>query len=137
MAQMDMHNQLYPTIAKTVAAITSDTTTTGTNIIDMQGYNALEFIFASGARTDGTFTPLITHGDAANLSDGVAVPDDDLLGLEADAAISAANTVKRIGYRGNKRYVRFDIVSTSVTSGATVGALAVRGHADLSPTPSN
>lgn len=134
---MDMHNQIYPTVAKTVAAITTNTTTTGTNIIDTQGYNSLEFIFASGARTDGTYTPVITHGDAANLSDGAAVDDSDLLGLESEAAISAANTVKRIGYVGNKRYVRFDIVSTSVTSGATVGAIAVRGNAELSPTPAN
>lgn len=137
MAQMDMHNQVYPTIAKNFASIATDTTTTGTNIIDMQGYNSLEFVFASGARTDGTYTPLIRHGDAANLSDAADVDDADLLGTEAAAAISAANTVKRIGYVGNKRYVRFDIVSTGTTSGATVGALAVRGCADVQPTPSN
>jgi len=134
---MDMHNQAYPTIAKTVATIATDTTTTGTNIIDMQGYNSLEFVFFSGARTDGTYTPLVRHGDAANLSDVADVADDDLLGLEADGAIAAANTVKRIGYRGNKRYVRFDIVSTATTSGATLGALAIRGHADVQPVPAN
>lgn len=137
MAQFDIHNELYPTIARNTAAINSNTTSTGTNIIDTQGYGALEFIQTVGARTDGTFTLALVHGDDPALSDGVAVTDADLLGTLAGTAINAANTVKRVGYRGDKRYVRADVVSTSVSSGATVGVLAVRGRANVRPVPAN
>ena len=112
--------------------ISSSTTTNGV-IIDTQGYNALTYLLNVGARTDGTYTPLVRHGDAADLSDVADVDDSDLVGTEANAAINTANTVKKIGYVGNKRYVRLSVVSTSVTSGATVGATAVLGRPDVGP----
>jgi hypothetical protein len=136
MASFDMHNDVLAKVAKNTAAIASSTTTAG-NIIDTLGYESLEFLIQSGARTDGTYTPLIEESDASDLSGSNAVADEDLLGLEADAAISAANTVKRIGYVGHKRYVRLSIVSTAVTSGATIGATAVLGRAAVRPTPAN
>ena len=137
MAQHDIHNEIYPTVALNTAAISSNITTIGTNIIDTQGFGALEFVQQVGARTDGTFTIALEHGDAANLSDAAAPDASDLLGTLAATAISTANTVKRIGYVGNKRYVRANVVSTSVTTGATVGVLAIRGRPTLAPATSN
>lgn len=125
--QFDQASELSPAVALNTAAISSSTTTAG-NIIDTQGFNALTFILSVGARTDGTYTPLIEEGDDSGLSDAAAVADSDLVGTEAGAVISAANTVKKIGYVGSKRYVRLSVVSTSVTSGATVGATAIKGR---------
>lgn len=136
MCTFDMHNDVLAKVAKNTAAISTSTTTTGV-IIDTNGYESLEFIVQSGAYTDGTYTPLIEESDAANLSGSNAVADEDLLGLEADAAVSAANTVKRIGYIGHKRYVRLSLVSTSVTSGATLGATAILGRPAVRPAPAN
>ncbi len=139
MASQDIHNQMRQLLARNVAAITSNTTSAG-NIIDTQGFDAVEFLVFSGARTDGSYLPLIEHGDAANLSDAVAVPDAELLGTnittgqEAAATIAAANAATRIGYIGTRRYVRLSIVSTGVTSGATLGAIAVLGMPRLAPT---
>lgn len=127
MAQFDQSSSMQVAVALNTAAITSNTTTSG-NIIDTQGYNALTFVLNVGARTDGTFTPSIEHGDASDLSDAAAPAADDLVGTYAGAVANTAQTVKRIGYVGNKRYVRFKVVSTSVTSGATVGAVAVLGR---------
>ena len=132
----DIHNNITPQVALNYSNITTSTTTAG-NVIDTKGYGAVEFLVYSGTITDGTYTPLIEEGDAANLSDAAAVADANLLGTEAGAALTGSNdnAVKRVGYRvGNYRYVRLSIVSTSVTSGGNVGALVILGNPDLAPT---
>ena len=131
-----MHSDILAKVAKNTAAIASSTTTAGV-IIDTLGYEALEFLMQSGAWTDGTYTPLLEESDDSGLSGSNAVADEDLLGLESAAAIGAANTVKRIGYRGHKRYVRLSIVSAGVTTGATIGATAILGRPAVRPAPAN
>lgn len=135
MSKYDLHNNILQKVARNTAAISTNTTSAGT-IIDTQGFESLEFLLHTGARTDGTYTPLIEHGDDVSLSDAAAVDDDDLLGTEAGAALAAANSASRIGYRGSKRYVRLSVVSTSVSSGATVGATAILGSPYLAATAS-
>ena len=46
----------------------------------------LKFLILTGALADAdaTFTTLVEHGDAADLSDAAAVPDTQLTGTEAD-----------------------------------------------------
>ncbi|MDA0780809.1 MAG: hypothetical protein PQ612_06710 [Rickettsiales bacterium] len=130
----DLHNNIKAETAFNTSAISSDTTTNG-NIIDMQGFGSIEFVIQSGTLTDGTYTPLIQEGDESNLSDATAVGDADLLGTEADAAFIATedNAVKKIGYIGNKRYVRLSIVSASTTSGGTISAVSVKSDAGDMP----
>lgn len=130
----DMHNNISPAVALNVAIISSNTTTNGA-IIDVQGFDSLEFIIKSGTIADGTYTPLIEEGDDSGLSDAAAVADGELLGTEAEAAFAATDdqTVKHIGYRGSKRYVRLSIVSAGTTSGGTLSALAVKGHPTNAP----
>ncbi len=134
MAQSDLHNNLEKAVALNVTAISSDTTTNG-NIIDMQGFDSLEFFILSGTLTDGSYAVLIQHGDDSGLSDAADVADDYLLGTEAGAAFVAAddNEVHKIGYVGDKRYVRLSIVSTSTSSGGTLGAVAIKGHGENKP----
>lgn len=130
----DLHNNIKTEVAFNTAAISSDTTTAG-NIIDLQGFESAEFAILAGTLTDGTYTPLLEEGDASDLSDAAAVADADLLGTEAAAALAATddNTVTKLGYIGSKRYVRLSIVSASTTSGGTVSALVVKGHAGDNP----
>lgn len=130
--QFDQASSMNAIAALNTAAIASSTTTVG-NIIDTQGYNALTFLLSVGARTDGTYTLSIEHGDNAALSDTATPAADDLVGTTALTANSAANTIKKLGYVGNKRYVRVSVVSTSVTSGATVGVTAIRGRPTVGP----
>ncbi len=130
--QFDSASGLTPRVALNTAAITTNTTTNGV-IIDTQGYNALTLILTMGARTDGTFTPNVQHGDDPALADAATVDATDLVGTPALAVLNTANSVKKIGYVGNKRYVRLQQVSTSVTSGATVGATAILGRPSVGP----
>ncbi len=133
----DLHNNVSPAVALDPAAITTDTTTDG-NAIDLQGFESCEFIAYSGTVTDGTYTPVIEESDTgAFAGEENAVADAVLLGTEAAAAFASAddNAVKRIGYVGGKRYVRFTVVSASTTTGVDhFGAIAVRGHARHAPT---
>ncbi|MBZ9674546.1 hypothetical protein [Mesorhizobium sp. ES1-1] len=130
--QFDSANGMTPKVALNTAAITSSTTTNGV-ILDTQGYNALTFVLNVGARTDGTYTLAVTHGDDSGLSDGATPAADDLVGTAAGTAVAAAQTMKKLGYVGNKRYVRVSVVSTGVTSGATVGATAILGRPTVGP----
>lgn len=131
----DLHNNIKALLALNTQTIATDTTTEG-NIIDTKGFGAVEFLVSLGTRTDGTYTPLIEEGDASNLSDAQAVSDDNLFGTEALAALSASNTIKRIGYRvGKYRYVRLSMVSASTTSGSTgVTGVAILANPDNMPT---
>ena len=131
----DLHNNVQANVALKLQTIASDTTTAG-EIIDLQGFESCEFLFATGTVTDGTYTVLIQQGDAANLSDATNVADADLLGTEAGASADATDDddqIGKLGYTGSKRYVRLSIVSASTSSGAVVGALVVLGNPTHAP----
>ena len=130
----DLHHNLSFAPAINPAAIASNTATHGV-IIDTKGFDSLEFVIQSGTLTDGTYTPSLIEGDDPTLSDGAAVTAGDLLGTVAGATFAATddNKVKKIGYRGNKRYVRLTITSAGVTTGGTLGAVAVQGHPRSAP----
>jgi hypothetical protein len=81
---------------------------------------------------DGTFTLLLEDGDDAALADAATVDSDFVVGTLP--ALSASDSAGSAGYVGKKRYVRASLVSTVVTSGGTVGVVAIKGHAASQPT---
>lgn len=108
-------------------------------IIDKQGFESLTYAISTGSlATDAaTFTVLLEHGDAANLSDAVAVPDIDLLGTEALAGFIGTddNKCRKLGYIGAKRYTRLTITPASNAAAALISATAILGHAQIAPQP--
>ena len=133
MGQRDLHHSIRAEVALKAAAITSNTTTVGEEI-DMDEFESLELIIQAGVITDGTYTPLVEEAlDDGTGSPGAftAVVDADLLGTEAGAVLVAADDDKttKIGYLGQKRFVRLSIVSTGVTTGGDLGAIGVKSHA--------
>lgn len=133
----DLHSNLAVAVAKTIAAISSNTTTNG-SIIDTDGYHSVEFSILSGALTDGSYAPKIEVGNESDLSDAVTVSTDSekILGTVAGATFAATddNAVKKIGVRADGyRYVRLSIVSTGVSTGGTLGAVALLGHPTIAP----
>ena len=123
MKTTDLHNQISVGVGIALTAVADGADVVG-EIIDMQGCNALEFVFQVGAYTDGDVTPLIEESDNSNMSSSNAVADTDLLGTEAAAALSAAG-VSNVGYIGNKRYVRATAV-TAAGSTLSVGCTAIK-----------
>jgi len=135
MASQDLYNSIKQINALDIQTIGTDTTTNG-DILDTQGYESVTFLFQTGTVTDGDYAVLIQEGDESDLSDAASVADADLIGTEALASFDADtddNKTTKLGYKGNKRYVRFNIVSTNTSSGAVLGAMAVLGHARVQP----
>ena len=130
MASYDQKTSLKAVKAFNIASIATSTTTAGSSI-DTKGFESLTLFVELGARTDGTFLPLVQDSD--DNSTFTDVIDQFLIGTEAEASLNTANTVKSIGYVGKKRYVKLSIVSSAVTSGATASATAILANASKRP----
>lgn len=134
----DIHNNLHVRRGISPAAAVVDNTPFVSQIADLLGYEAAEFVILTGtlADADATFTTLVEHGDAANLSDAAAVPDDQLIGLETQASFTFADDDKvlKIGYRGPKRYARVTVTPAANTGNAFVAGVWVLGHPRNRPT---
>jgi hypothetical protein len=131
MASVDLKNDIKSLNALNIQAITTNTTTAGVEI-DTKGFDSVTFEILTGARTDGTVTPLIQESDTSGSFSG-SVADEDLIGTEANAALSAAQSRSIIGYAGKKQFLKLSLVSTGVTSGLTAGASAILGSAKHNP----
>lgn len=134
---LDLHNKLEFRRAISPVSV-GDNTAQISQIIDRQGFSGLEFAIAAGsiADADTTFTVLVEHGDASDLTGGEAVADADLLGTELLAAFQFDddNETRKIGYVGNKRYVRLTVTPANNASAALISAIAVLGGAADAPT---
>jgi hypothetical protein len=133
----DLHNHIN--IKRVISPVSvADNTAQVGQIIDKQGYDALEYVILTGslADADATFTVLLEEGDVSNLSDAAAVADADLLGTEALASFifSDDNKCFKLGYVGGKRYTRLTITPAANASAAVIAACAILGHANASPT---
>lgn len=126
----DLHNQIECRRAISPASV-ADNTAQVSQIIDRANFESLEFVIATGsiADADATFTVLVEHGDASNLSDAAAVDDTELLGTEAGASFQFDddNETRKIGYIGAKRYVRLTITPANNASAAVLAAVAILG----------
>lgn len=123
----------------------ADNTAQVSQIIDRQGFDSLTFLINIGvvADADVTFTVLVEDGDQSNLSDAAAVADAELVKQDAASATAPEaqagfqfdddNEVRKIGYIGNKRYVRLTITPANNTGAWPIGALAILGHAEHRP----
>ncbi len=131
MSNNDLHNNVRAIRVIAPIAIGANATKSG-KVIDRQGYGGVEFIASYGAvTTTGTIVTLVVkEGDVTGTMTSVA--DADLLGTETLASLPVQassrtsevgkNVTKRVGYKGTKRYVTVDAVSTGTTS---VGCLSV------------
>lgn len=107
------------------------------NIIDRAGFESLLFEINIGVKTDGAVVVLVEHDDAAGFGTAVAVPDSDLLGLEANAGIAdgvaGSGGIRKIGYQGAKRYVRLTLTTSSNAGSCPLAAVAILGGARHKP----
>ncbi len=132
----DLHNNIGVRTVVSPQSKTGNTAIVG-SIIDRQGFGAVEFAISLGSITTAgtTYTALLEESDASDLSGSNAVADVDLLGTEALASFvdSEINTTKKLGYIGNKRYVRLTLTPAGNTGASLIGAIAILGNAALAP----
>jgi hypothetical protein len=132
---MNAHELQNATVERHVigpVAIGANATKTG-KIIDRQGYGGVHFLLGYGAIvTTGTIvTVQVKEGDVTGTLTSVA--DADLVGTETLASRAAGATTsgvgqnvrKSIGYKGEKRYVQVNTISTGTTSVGCVDVTAL------------
>lgn len=133
----DLHNNIRAGTVISPRVVASNALIRG-YFVDMQGFESLEFILEAGALSDGVYTPSLTEGDDPAVMTPVAA--GDLLGSIAAATLAAAsdsNRVKRLGYRGTRRWVQLSLTPSGVHAGGQVGVIAVQADARNRPVPAS
>lgn len=113
-------------------AAQTDNTAIVSQIIDTLNFDSLTFawIWGSIADVDVTFTNLMEESNDSALATKNDVADADLIGTEAAGVplFSDDNKVVKIGYKGNKRYVRCTITPAANTGNIFVACVVIQGH---------
>ena len=116
-------------------AIASNTTTNGNSADTKDFDNGLMLVAYSNIYTDGTY--VVTFMDSPDNSVFTDVPAANYCGGITSISIAAINTAGvncgKLGVFGTARYVRPKIVSTGVTTGATL-QLVLTQAAEIAPT---
>jgi len=128
--EYDLHHNIDDRVGLNIQAIASDTTTTGV-IIDVQGFESLEFLMQTGVVTLGDVTPLIEGSDADDMAGAVAITGEDLLN-STPQAMAAANKSQRLGVIAKYRYYRLSAV-TDNSADLTVGSTVILGNPHSMP----
>ena len=129
----DLHSNVKQLLALTPTALGATGATNG-KIIDRKGYAGVEFLVGYGAvtTTGSVVTATVLEGDATGAMTSVA--DGDLIGTEVLASLAAQTprtsgigqqVVKRVGYKGSKRYAQLRLTNTGTTSAGLFWADAV------------
>ncbi|MBN8994355.1 MAG: hypothetical protein J0H94_03950 [Rhizobiales bacterium] len=132
----DMHNNIsvVKAIKPGVVGTTGAANGTLSGIVDRKGFEAVEFVYQSGgsASVADTINPVVLEADATNGS-FTSVADADLLGTEAALTLTtSAGKIGRVGYRGNKRYLKLRLYGLG-TATAIVAATAILGKPRQAP----
>jgi len=132
----DMHNNISVVNVLAPAAVSTTGAANGrlSGIIDRRGFEAVEFVFNSSASASvaDTINPVVLEADATG-SSFTSVADADLIGTEAAQKLTlTAAGASRIGYQGNKRYLKLRLYGLG-TATAVVAAMAVLGKPSRVP----
>ena len=130
----DLYNNIEVRRGFSPAAAVANDTAYVSEIIDMQGFKSLVWLIVLGEIADAnvTFTTLVEDGDDSGLSDAAAVADSQLDPTEAIATpkFASDDSVRKIGYVGEKRYVRMTITPSGNGSNLFLAIVALLGDAD-------
>lgn len=137
--KLDLMNQLDPKRALSpVAAAAADNTPLVTQVLAMQGCRAAVLLILTGtlADVDATFTVLMEHSDTF-ASGYTTCAAADLVGTVALASFTFAadDAVRKIGYRGQRAFVRATITPANNTGAAPIAAVWIRGELEDQPAP--
>ena len=115
---VDVQSRRSPAQSIAPAAYTSDVNGNGINVAAHAGSMAVLNI---GTVTDGTWTPALEESDDNSVWAAVAAEDQQ--GSFSDFDSGDSNTVQKVGYKNNKRYVRVVVTQVGASTGAIFGAV--------------
>lgn len=128
-----------------IATANADNTVIVSEIIDMRGFKSMIWVIITGGMVDAAFTTvvLMEEGDDSGLSDAAAVPDASMLpavvgGVNAETIVAFDQAdddqTRKIGYIGEKRFVRLTITPSDNTGDLPFAMIAIMGDPDQRPT---
>lgn len=130
----DMHSNIKVLHAITPQAVGTSGIAGGklSAALDRRGFESAEFVYSYGttATVADTITPVVYEANATGDA-FTSVADADLIGSEAAIALTAAGSSK-IGYRGNKRFLKLRLYGTGHATGIVAASL-VLGNPHLAP----
>ena len=131
----DRQSGLKPYVGFAPQALSGTTDITGEEI-DTRGYDTCTFVLTTDAIAATSLDAQLEITECAT-SGGTftAVADVDLIGTEANTAISASDdkVAKKIGYKGNLRYLKANLVVTANDGTDSVACTALLGMAHQAP----
>jgi hypothetical protein len=137
MAKTDQANNIGPVLQIIPHAHTA--TVTPANGVNLQGYEGCTFIISTGTITDGTWTITFQESDEAAANFVTIAADDydekligDIPGPFTNAGMDFDNQIYKVGYIGNKQYVRI-VVTETVMGTAEFSACAILGDPHSAP----
>ena len=134
----DLLDGIHLARAVSPAAAVTDNTPYVAQIVDRRGFDSVVFAILTGslADADATFAVTLHHGDDPSLADADVVPADQISGTLAAAgfAFGDDDEVRKVGYRGTKRYVRLTVTPSGNAGNAFLAAVAILGHPAMQPT---
>lgn len=138
MAVHDIESNLLPIVAL-AAAIGASTTTSGAILDTANNELGLLFLLDVVAYTDGDYELQLFESDDAAMAGAVQIVAPKILptnlganSITEGAVVAEGAILQKIGAFSNLRYVQARVVSTSVSTGATVRVVAIQ-KAELSP----
>ncbi len=135
----DLYNNIEVRRGLSPQIQTNSSTAFVSEIIDMRGFKSMVWCILLGALTDADMTTvvLLEESDDSGMSGATAVADANMDPTELVVAFTFAedDSVRKLGYTGEKRYIRLTITPTSNDSGdMNIGVMALMGNADQNPT---
>ncbi|NOV21662.1 hypothetical protein E5S70_37840 [Ensifer adhaerens] len=127
MASKDLYSNISQAVAVVPAVLTATNTSAG---IDLAGFESAAVLINTGAIAGaGVFNVTLEESDASG-SGFTAVPASKIQGTLPTPL--AASTVYKLGYLGDKRYIRTVLTLASGTS-IVAGAVVLKGNARSKP----
>jgi hypothetical protein len=135
----DLASNLHFKPAIAPAAARTDNTAIVSTILDTYGYGSAMLAMVTGTETDtnATFAVLLEESNDSGMSGANAVADGDMIGTEALAGFQFDddNESRKLGYIGNKRYIRATITPSGNDSGNIfLAGVWVLGNPNSAPT---
>lgn len=125
---------IFPVTART------DNTAVVSTILDTFAFGSAVLALITGVNTDAnaTFATLLEESNDSGMAGANAVADGDMIGTEALASFTAADDdskTRKLGYIGNKRYVRATVTPSGNDSGNIfLAGVWLQGHPRTAPT---
>lgn len=132
----DLASNIKCSLAEPPIAAVTDNTPFVSEILDTANFGSATFVGILGAVADAdvTFTVLVEEDDASNMGTASAVADEHLVGVEAmSLRYDSDNKVFKIGYIGNKRYIRVTVTPANNTGNIFFAGVWIQGHPRVAP----